>query len=124
MAHGPRPRDYNQKINKKVRRLGFSRALFDCVNEGVLSLIESFKAEEPKTKVFNEMLSKVNSEGTILIVDEFFEDNVLLAARNIARVFILDAHSLNAWDLVRHKTVLMTENGFKRVLERVNFKSE
>lgn len=124
VAHGPRPRDYNQKINKKVRRLGFSRALFDCVNEGVLSLIESFKAEEPKTKVFNEMLSKVNSEGTILIVDEFFEDNVLLAARNIARVFILDAHSLNAWDLVRHKTVLMTENGFKRVLERVNFKSE
>lgn len=124
VAHGPRPRDYTQKINKKVKRLGLSRALFDCVSEGSLALIESFHIAEPKTRLFNDLISKIRPTGSVLIVDEFFKDDVLLSARNIPRVFIIDADSLNAWDLVKHQTVIISESGFERLLKRVNLKSE
>lgn len=124
VAHGPRPRDYTQKINKKVKRLGLGRALFDCVSEGALSIIQSFQIAEPKTKLFNNLISKIRPTGSVLIVDEFFKDDILLSARNIPRVFIIDADSLNAWDLVRHKTVIITEGGFERLMKRVNLKSE
>lgn len=124
VAHGPRPRDYSQKINRKVKRLGLSRALFDCVVEGSLSLIESFQVSEPKTKIFNEIICKINPSGSILIVDEFFKDDILLSARNIPRVYIIDVDSLNAWDLVRHNAILISEIGFERLLNRINPKSE
>lgn len=122
VAHGPRPRDYSQKLNKKVKRLGLSRAMFDCVTEGSLALIEHFDISEPKTKLFNEVISKISKKGSILIVDEFFKDDILLAARNIPSVHIIDADSLNAWDLVRHQTILVSEKGFESLLKRVNEK--
>lgn len=124
VAHGPRPRDYTQKINKKVKRLGLSRALFDCGNEGSLVLIESFNVPEAKTKHFYDIVNRVNPKGSILVVDEFFKDDVLLSARNLQRVYIIDAHSLNAWDLVRHKTILISKNAFEFLLKRINFQSE
>ncbi len=124
VAHGPRPRDYTQKINKKVKRLGLSRALFDCVSEGSLSLIESFQIAEPKTKLFNDLICKISPTGSVLIVDEFFKDDILLSARNIPRVFIIDADSLNAWDLVKHEKIVISETGFERLLKRINLKSE
>lgn len=124
VAHGPRPRDYSQKINKKVKRLGLGRALFDCVTEGSLSLIQSFEVPQPKTKFFNDLISKISPSGSILIVDEFFKDDVLLSARNIPRVFIIDVDSLNAWDLVKHESIIISEGAFQRLLKRVNPKSE
>lgn len=124
VAHGPRPRDYTQKINKKVKRLGLGRALFDCVNEGSLVLIRSFQIDEPKTRLFNDLVFKIRPKGSVLIVDEFFNDDILLSARNIPRVFIIDADSLNAWDLVKHETIIITESGFERLLKRINLKSE
>lgn len=121
VAHGPRPRDYGQKINKKVKRLGLSRALFDRSNEDSVVLIESFQVPEAKTKYFNDIINRVNPKGSILIIDQFFEDDILLSARNLQRVYIIDAHSVNAWDLVRHKTILISKSGFELLLERAKF---
>lgn len=124
VAHGPHPRDYSQKINKKVKRLALSRALFDCANNGSLIVIDSFNVPEAKTKHFYDITNRINPNGSILAVDEFFQDDVLLAARNLQRVYIIDAHSLNAWDLVRHQTVLISKNAFEFLLNRINFQSE
>lgn len=118
ITHGPKPRDYTQKINQKVKRLAFQRALFERAEEGSLDLIETFPAAELKTKTINTVLSKIHPKGTILLVDEVFEDNVLLAARNLERVFMIDVQSLNAWDLVRYDKVLFSERGFDKVLAR------
>tara|TARA_B100001248_G_scaffold220746_1_gene176690 strand:+ start:140330 stop:140965 length:636 start_codon:yes stop_codon:yes gene_type:complete len=118
ITHGPKPRDYSQKINQKVKRLAFQRALFERAEEGGLDLIEAFPAAEPKTKAINTVLSEIHPKGTILLVDEAFEDNVLLAARNLERVFMIDAKSLNAWDLVRYDKVLFSERGFDKVIAR------
>lgn len=124
VAHGPRPRDYSQKINKKVKRLGLSRALFDCSIEENLSLIESFNVPSAKTKFFNNIIERVSTKGSVLIVDDYFKDDVLLSARNLKRVYVIDANSLNAWDLVRHQTILISKNAFELLLERINPRSE
>ncbi len=120
VAHGPKVRDWSKHINKKVKTLAFKRALNNLANDGGIDLIEKFDVEQPKTKVFNELLSKIEPNGKVLIVDKEFSDNATLAARNIERVFIVDADSVNAWDLIRFNKVVASEDGFNRILERAN----
>jgi large subunit ribosomal protein L4 len=118
VVFGPRPRDYSKKLNQKVRNLAFRRALFDRAQEGGISLIEAFTVAEAKTRQFNDIIGRIKPEGKVLIVDQQFEEKTLLAARNIERVHIVEASSLNAWDLLRFNTVLISEKGLDQVLSR------
>ncbi len=120
VVFGPRPRDWSLTLNKKVKQLAFQRALFNRATAGGLSLIEKINAEQPKTKIFHTLLTRIHPEGKILLVDEKFEGNTLLAMRNLARVQFVDANSLNAWDLVRYEKVLISEPGFQKILARAN----
>jgi len=71
VAHGPKPRDYSQKINRKMKALAFQRALFNRATEGGLSVIEAFEVKEPKTKLFNKVLTAVlPTRGKVLIIDD------------------------------------------------------
>lgn len=119
VVFGPKPRDYSQKMNKKVKTLGLSRALYDLAKEGGLSVIESFAIKEPKTKLFVSVLDKILPEGRILIIDESFEKNTMLSARNIPRAYTVDVQSVNAWDLVRYQNVLISEKGILKLIERL-----
>ena len=97
-----------------------ARALFDKATDGGLSLIEKILAKQPKTKLISEVLTKIHPEGKILLVDETFEDNTQKATRNIERVQMVDAATINAWHLVRFDRVLVSEQGFQRILARAN----
>ena len=119
VAHGPRPRDYSQKINKKVRQLAFHRALSDLVKKGGLSLIEEFRAEGIKTKPFNEAIGKISPNGSVLLIGDFGQ-NVALSGRNIERLHMIDADSVNALDLLSCDAVLVSLAAFERMSERVN----
>jgi len=120
VVFGPRPRDWSVKINGKVRHLAFQRALFDKATDGGLSLIEKISAAKPKTRIIREVLTRIHPGSKILVVDSDFDDTTLLAARNLARVELLEAATLNAWDLVRFDKILISERGFERVLARAN----
>jgi large subunit ribosomal protein L4 len=121
VAFGPRPTDYTKKVNKKVKRLALSRALFELAKEGGLFLIESLEASEPKTRLFAPVVESIfPSSGKVLIVDDEFSDNVILAGRNLGNVFMGDTSSVNAWDLVRFQKVLMTERALETLLSRLN----
>ena len=120
VAFGPQPRDFSKKITRKVKSLAFRRALFNCARNGDFSLIEAFELNEPKTKLFNDVLQNTELKGSVLLVDDSFEANVALAARNMERVFVTDAQSLNAWDLMRFDNVLASEKAFQTVLNRSN----
>ena len=100
VAMGPKPRDYSKKVNKKVKSLAFQRALFDRAVDGSLVVIKEFKVAEPKTKLFIEVIKQVvPTRGSILIVDNNFEDPVILASRNIAALDTEDAAYLNTLQL-------------------------
>ena len=120
VVFGPKPRDYTKKVNGKVRKLAFQRAIFDKANEGAIQVIEALEVSEPKTKAFNSVLTKIQPKGKVLVVDAQFADNTVLAARNIERVGIIDAASLNAYDLLRYDTVLISEKGLETLLARAS----
>ena len=82
--------------------------------------MESVTVSEPKTKQFSAILERIYGRGKVLLVDEKFEDNIILATRNIERLFVTDADSLNAWDLVRYEKIIFSEKAFDRILTRMH----
>jgi len=120
VVFGPKPRDYSKRVNDKVKKLAFRRALYERAAEGGIDVIENLQVAEPKTGVFNKVLENIQPEGKVLVVDERFEDNTVLAARNIARIGMIDADSLNAYDLLRFKKILISEKGLEKVLARAS----
>lgn len=121
VAHGPKPRDFSQKINRKMKALAFQRALYERANEGGLSVIESLEIEEAKTKLFNQLLSTVlPTRGKVLIVDDQFENNAALAARNIDGVTLSEAGSLSTLDVVRNRQIIFSLKGIETIIARAN----
>lgn len=118
VAFGPRPRDYSKKINRKVKLLALQRAVYERTRDGGIDLIEAFAPSAPKTKVMNELLAKIEPKGKVLLVDDTFGDETILASRNIPRVFMVEADSINAWDLIRFDRVIASEKAFEQILQR------
>ena len=120
VVFGPRPRSYRQKLNQKVKQLAFKRALFERAKIEDLLLIESFELSEPKTKLFVSLLNKfIGEKESVLIVDKVLDEKVILAARNIKRVFMATAASINAGDLLCFDKILVTKKGMEHILHRI-----
>ena len=117
-AFGPKPRSYRQKVNRKVRRLAFQRALFDRASSGEMDVIERLEVSEPKTRLFSAVIEQIVPKGSVLVVDEKFDDSVLLASRNIGRVSVREASTVNAFLLSLHDRVLVSEKGIANLLKR------
>ena len=121
VAHGPRPRDFSQKINRKMKALAFQRALYERANEGGLSVIESLQVKEAKTKLFNQLLNAVfPTQGKVLIVDDHFENKAALAARNIDGVSLTEAGNLSTLDVVRYRQIICSIKGIETIIARAN----
>ena len=120
VAHGPQPHDWSQKINKKMKKLALSRALFDRALDGEIVLIANWEVSASKAKIFNQLLGSVAPEGRVLIVDDAWNDQNILAARNIARVDISEAKDVNSVDLCDHATIILSEKGLDTLLSRTN----
>ena len=118
IAFGPKPRDYRKKINRKVRNLALRRILFDRAQGGEVSVIEDLKIEEPKTNPVAKTLRNISPRGSILLVSDQFNDTAALALRNIERLYLQDAASLNAMALAQFTHILFTENALELVLRR------
>ena len=120
VAHGPQPRDFTQRINKKMRKVALSRALFDRVVDGEVAVIEKWEVNDRKTRLFNDLLGKIAPAGKVLILDDSWSDQNVLAARNIQRIAVNEASDVNAYDLSRYDQVIFSEKGLERLLDRVN----
>ena len=119
IAHGPKPHDFSQKINRKMKALAFQRALYERANEGGLSVIESLEVKEAKTKLFNQLLSAVlPARGKVLIVDDQFENKAALAARNIDGVSLSEADNLSTLDVVRYRQIICSTKGIETIIAR------
>jgi 50S ribosomal protein L4 len=120
VVFGPQPRDWSKKINRKVRALAFGRALFDKCSENGVCVIEEFSAPEKKTKAVAKVISNIKPEGKVLLVDDVFGDDFILASRNIARANFCESAILNAMDVVQFDTIIVTRKGLDTVLARIN----
>jgi large subunit ribosomal protein L4 len=120
VVFGPKPRDYSKKINSQVKALAFSRALFDRAVAGEIDIIEAWSVAEPKTKLITEVVARIAPSGKILLVDDTFEKNAALAARNVERVSLQEAAKLNAKDLAQYKRIIVSTKGLEKIIARVN----
>jgi large subunit ribosomal protein L4 len=124
VVSGPRGMtDFSQKVNRRVKALAFARALFERAKDGSIGLIDAFELEAPKTRLMSDLLNRVFPDAKdVLVVDSLFTDNTILAARNLPYVYLMDAASLNAWDLVRANKILLTKEALQVVVGRLNKK--
>ena len=116
---GPRPRDYSEKVNQKMKLLALKRALFERANDGRVDLIEKLENETAKTKVMDSIISKIAPEGKVLLVDDTFDQKTVLSARNIERVGMIDPATLNPVDLLSYQRIIITEKGTDTLIARL-----
>jgi large subunit ribosomal protein L4 len=115
---GPRPRDYEQKLNKKVKRLARKSALRTKVKSGAVVIVEDFNFDTPKTKNFADMLGKLNTGGkkSLVVVSEQ-NDNVFLSSRNIPTTKVVRAQDLNTYEILNARTLVLSEGSIQKIVE-------
>lgn len=118
VVFGPSPRDYRQRMPKKMRRAALRSALSAKVRDGELVVVDQLSLEAPKTKLVASVLANLNLEDAKpLIVLAEPDDNVRLAARNLPGVQTIEARELNAYHILKHPRVLFTRDAVARVEE-------
>ena len=107
---GPVPRDYNFKLNKKVKQLARKSALSYKVQENALIVVEDFNLEAPKTKNYVAMLKnlKCDDKKSLLVLPEA-NKNVYLSARNLAKANVMVLSDLNTYSILDAKYMVLTE---------------
>nr|NQU94536.1 50S ribosomal protein L4 [Bacteroidota bacterium] len=113
---GPRPRDYSFKLNKKLKRLARKSALSYKAAENKITVIEDFTFETPKTKNFVEVMKSFELTGTkTLLVMRGTDQNVYLSARNVEEVLYLNSKSINTYDVMKAKQILIVESSLEDI---------
>ncbi len=116
---GPKPRDFNIKMNRKERRLALRTALGSCGED--LLVVEPFAEQlpQPKTKELAEAMTRWGIEPGVktLIILEEFPENVFLSARNLPNVKLLRADSLNIYDVLVAQKIVTTPSAIEKIQE-------
>lgn len=108
------PRDFSQKVNRKMYRGAMRSIVAELVRQGHLVVTDSFAFEAPKTKVLAERLSAM-SMGDALIVSSEVDRNLYLSARNLPHVEVCDVEALNPVALLRREKVLISADAMKKL---------
>ena len=117
IALGPRPRSYSYKINKKEKRLAIKSILSSKVAEKELVVLDKLELKEIKTANMVKVLNNVKAEGKTLILLPANNENVCKSSRNIEGVKTLTVDTINAYDLVKYKGLVVTEDTVKKLEE-------
>ncbi len=112
------PRDYSQKVNKKMYRGAMQSMLSELVRQERLVVTESFGVDAPKTKQLVTKLKDMSLDS-VLIVIEAFDESLYLASRNLPNVEVLEVTALDPVSLARYEKVLMTVAAVKLVEEKL-----
>ena len=115
VAFGPSPRNYRRNTPKRMRRGALIGALSGKTAEGGLVVIESFDPPRPKTKDVVAALAALGAGPSVLLVADGASREALRAARNIPKLDTAPSHTLNALDLINHRTVVMTVEAVRGV---------
>jgi large subunit ribosomal protein L4 len=113
-----KPRDFGQKVNRKMYRGAIRSMLSELARQNRLLVTEQFSLAAPKTKLLRDQLKSLSIDD-VLIVVEAVDEKLLLAARNLPRVEVLEVASLNPVSLAAHERVLMTAGAVKMIEERL-----
>lgn len=115
-AFGPRPREYNIKINKKVKQLAKYSALSYKANDNSIMVVQDFQFDEPKTKNMVSVQDnlKINNKKMLLVLPK--EDkNIYLSSRNLGNIKVVTVSDLNTYDIMNHHILLFNESSINHL---------
>jgi large subunit ribosomal protein L4 len=118
-AFAARPRDYTQKVNRKMYQAAMRSVLSELIRQDRLVVVDAIEMAKPKTKDLVKYLQGFNLDQVLILVEEG-QDNLRLSARNLPSVEVLDVKELNPVSLVRFGKVLATSGALKAVAERLS----
>ena len=117
-AFAARPRDYSQKVNRKMYRGAIATLLSELVRLERLTVVESFALEAPKTKMMADKLKELGLCDVLIIV-EAYDEKLELASRNLMGVTVLPVTAVDPVSLVRHERVLATVGAIRMLEEQL-----
>ena len=117
IALGPKPRSYRYRVNKKERRLAMKSVLSSKVLEKELTVVDKLELKEIKTKTMVKALSDLKVEGNTLIILPEKNQNVLMSARNIEGVKVIEANTINIFDLLHYTNLILPVDTVKKLEE-------
>lgn len=119
-AHGPRVRDFNPSLNKKVRALGLRMALSSKAKDGRLIVLDALGGEG-KTKALAAQVGKLGFGVRTLVIDgETVNDFFAMAAGNLHGINVLPAVGANVYDILKHDTLVLTRAAVEKLEARLN----
>lgn len=120
VAHGPKGDVYKiKKINKKVKKLGLLQVLSQKNKINSLVVVEDFKIEINKTKIFNNFLEKNKLKNALIVSDKESRAKIIKSAKNIPDIKIIDQEGTNIYDLLKYKNVIFTTTSIKTLQDRL-----
>ncbi len=117
-AFAARPRDFSQKVNRKMYRAALQSMVSELLRQGRVVAVPSLELPAPKTKMLVSKLSELGLTRALILV-EAFEEKLFLAARNLPHVEVLPVASLDPVSLIRHDKVLATAGALKLLEQRL-----
>ena len=113
-----RPRDYSQKVNRKMYRGAMQAILSELVRQERLLVVDKFSLEAPKTKELAERLKKMGLDDVLIVTGEL-EENLYLASRNLYKVGVCDVQAVDPVSLIGFGKVIMTSDAVKQIEEKL-----
>jgi len=117
VVHGPQPRDYRQKINRKTKNLALKIVLSDKVQAGCFIVVDSFQIKQYKTKQVSRLLDVFCAKKALFLEGEK-DDFLYRSARNLPGVCVQVSCNLNALDVLSADKVIVSEYGFQQLSNR------
>ena len=112
----PVPRDYSLKMNKKEKRAALKSVLTNRVQENRLIIVDELKFDAPKTKDMVKVLGSLKADNALVVLNEK-DQNAYLSGRNIEGVKMALTNTINVFDILNHKTLVLTKDAAKTIEE-------
>jgi large subunit ribosomal protein L4 len=115
-AKQKRPKDWRQAIPKTMKRAARNSAILSKIQSNDIRVVNEIKLDQPKTKLMAQIYKALKIDRTVLLALAGRNESIERAARNIASTKLTTVQQLNAWDILRNKTLLVTKEGLQSIL--------
>jgi large subunit ribosomal protein L4 len=116
-VHGPQPRNFDFKVNRKVRKLALRSALSARAEEDQVMVLEDFSLSEPKTKLAASIFEALGVEDYVLLVLAEDDENLVKSVRNLPYVDVILVEHLNTYDVLASDMVIFTRSSLEKLQE-------
>ncbi|MGN1146457.1 MAG: 50S ribosomal protein L4 [Acetatifactor sp.] len=116
VVFAPVPRDYSFKLNKKEKRAALKSALTSKVQDSKLIVVDELKFDEIKTKNFVNVMNNLKVEKGLVVIGDN-DTNVVMSARNVADINTTLVNTINVYDVMKAKTVVLTKDAVAKIEE-------